>query len=385
MARIIVKARYLKQTRKQTPGGYARYIATREGVAKIDDSAKFSKPRDRDTTYADYIATRPGAEKVGKHGLFTDAGVEVDLDKVSDELNNFKGTVWTLIVSLKRADAGLVGFDTGERWRNMVRANRNELAKSFRIRPSALQWYGAFHDESYHPHIHLIVYDKENRGYLSKDGIESIKSTFAHVIFQDEMLSIQNEKTGYRDRLRARSKEEIEAIAKQITDGCGNNLVLQAMLLDLNKRLGNHKGKKVYGFLHRNDRALVDSIVDQIEKIPAVKELYDLWYEKQEELKHIYSESDLPRLPLSSNPEFKTIRNAVIKAADSLDARALSAVSGSSETPAYLAASVTRLLNNVSRIFEDKFKDNPDSTPKVDIKLRRQILEKEAAHGIKHG
>lgn len=26
---------------------------------------------------------------MGKHGLFTDGGVEVDLDKVSEELNNY--------------------------------------------------------------------------------------------------------------------------------------------------------------------------------------------------------------------------------------------------------------------------------------------------------
>ena len=89
MARIVVKVKYLKPTQKRTPGRYARYIGTREGVAKIDDSAKFHEPRERDTTYADYIATRPRAERIGQHGLFTDAGVEVDLDKVSDELNNF--------------------------------------------------------------------------------------------------------------------------------------------------------------------------------------------------------------------------------------------------------------------------------------------------------
>lgn len=380
MARIIVKARYLKSTRKKTPGGYAKYIATRDGVAKIDDSAKY-----RDTTYADYIATRPGVEKTGKHGLFTDAGVMVDLDKVSEELNSFKGTVWTLIVSIRREDAGMVGFDTGERWRNMVRANRNELAKSFRIRPSALQWYGAFHDESYHPHIHLIVYDKENRGYLSKDGIESIKSTFAHVIFQDEMLNIQNEKTERRDRLRARGKDEINAIASRITDGCESNTALQYMLLDLSGRLKARKGKKVYGYLTRQDRALVDSIVDQIEKIPAIKELYDLWYEKQDELRHIYSEMDLPRLPLSSNPEFKTIRNAVIKAAAGLDAQTAPSLKMRNGSPVYLATAVTGLLGNVSKIFEDKFKDNPEHVPKADLKLRRQILEKDEAHGIKHG
>ena len=421
MARLIVKVKYLKPTPKRTPGRYARYIGTRDGVDKIDDSSKFHEPRERDTTYAEYIATRPRAEKVGQHGLFTDAGVEVDLDKVADELNNFRGTVWTVIASIKRKDAEQLGFETGERWRNMVRSNRDELAKSFKIRPSSLQWYGAFHNESYHPHIHLIVYDKENRGFIDKDGIEKIKSTFAHVIFQDEMLSIQDEKTNRRNELRLRGKDEIEEIIKRINEGQENNILLRAMLLDLSKRLKNHKGKLVYGYLNKSDKYVVDRIIDQIEKIPAVKELYDLWYEKQEELQRIYSESTPVRMPLSVNPEFKTIRNAVINAASELNLinetqvfpdeediyginvpeednmqyiecysenklHNMSHVDGyQSFEPTYLSTSVSRLLNHVSRIFQDKFSDNPDHTPKVDIKLRRKIDEKEQAHGIKHG
>ena len=39
----------------------------------------------------------------------------------------------------------------------------------------------------------------------------------------------------------------------------------------------------------------------------------------------------------------------------------------------------------ISKIFRDKFNDNPDHVARVDIKLRRKILEKEEAHGIKHG
>ena len=390
MARIIVKASYLKPTRKQTPGQYAKYIATRDGVAKIDDSAKYSEPRERETTYADYIATRPGAEKMGKHGLFTDGGVEVDLDKVSEELNNYKGTIWTLIVSIRREDAQRLGFEVGERWRDMVRAKRDELAKDFKIRPSTLQWYGAFHNESYHPHIHLIVYDKENKGYLDKNGIEDIKSMFAHVIFQDEMLSIQNEKSERRDMLRTVGKDEIEGIIRRINDGEYNNMLLRAMLMNLHDRLEKHKGKKVYGYLSKNDRLLVKKIVDQIEQIPAVKELYDLWYEKQEELRRMYSETLVPRVPLSENPEFKTIRNAVIKAAENLGGAQSSAdeetdnKSHQDYEPDYMALAVTRLLNNISRIFQDKFNDNPDHTNKVDIKLRRKILDKDEAHGIKH-
>lgn len=423
MARLVVKVKYLKPTQKQTPGKYAQYIGTRDGVAKIDDSAKYHDPRDRDTTYADYIATRPRAEKVGKHGLFTDAGVEVDLDKVSDELNNFKGTIWTVIVSIKREDAEMLGFDIGERWRNMVRANRDELAKNFKIRPSSLKWYGAFHNESYHPHIHLIIYDKDNRGYLDKDGIEKIKSAFAHVIFQDEMLNIQCDKTDRRDKLRLRGKDEIEAVINRINEGHENDSTLNSMLMELHRRLLKHKGKKVYGYLSKHDKELVNKIVDHIEKIPEIKELYELWYEKQEELRRMYSDTLIPRVPLSENPEFKTIRNAVVRAADNLVNQFPNSSTSSDDeedivgidideddfistqkhlqnaacaikqpvyekpqdNPVYVSTAVTRLLNNVSRIFQDKFQDNPEHVSKVDIKLRRKLLEKDEAHGIKHG
>lgn len=387
MARIIVKATYLKPTQKRTPGKYARYVATRDGVAKIDDSYKYHEPRSRDTTYADYIATRPRAEKMGKHGLFTDAGVEVDLDKVAEELNNFKGTIWTIIVSIRREDAEMTGFDIGERWRNMVRANRDELAKSLKIRPSSMLWYGAYHNESYHPHIHLIVYDKENRGYLDKKGIEKIKSDFAHVIFQDEMLNIQNEKTERRNRLREVGKDEIEAIASRISDGNENNVVLQAMLMDLHERLKRHKGKKVYGYLNKSNRALVKDIVDQIESIPAVKELYSLWYDKQEELRRIYSETLIPRVHLSENPEFKTIRNAVIKAATSLYDResTLQSVGAVDDANMQWMTTVSSLLYSISKTFQNKFNDNPEHVLELDVKLRRRTIEKEEAHGLKHG
>ena len=39
MAKLVTKFKYLKPGKKKK-GGYARYIATREGVEKIDDSQK---------------------------------------------------------------------------------------------------------------------------------------------------------------------------------------------------------------------------------------------------------------------------------------------------------------------------------------------------------
>ena len=42
MARLVTKFKYLKPDQKKPIGGYATYIATREGVEKIDESFKLA-------------------------------------------------------------------------------------------------------------------------------------------------------------------------------------------------------------------------------------------------------------------------------------------------------------------------------------------------------
>ena len=42
MPRLVTKFKYLKPGARQSRGGYAKYIATREGVEKLDDSQKFA-------------------------------------------------------------------------------------------------------------------------------------------------------------------------------------------------------------------------------------------------------------------------------------------------------------------------------------------------------
>ena len=272
---------------------------------------------------------------------------------------------------------------------------------------SDLKWYCAYHDESYHPHIHLIIYDKSNKAYLGKKGIEALKSTFAHAIFKDEMYSIQNEKSDIRDRLRLKGKDEINEIISRFEAGALADKKLELMLVDLASRIRRHKGRLAYGYLSKDDKKLVDSIVDEIGKIPAVAECYELWYEKQEELSRYYKSQMPKRLALSANPEFKSLRNVVLKAACEMsipETEDLADKIASEEErneqqkrreqvrndqhhypePMGVGLVITRLCNNVSRIFREQFKDNPESVQKVDRKLRSKILEKDQAHGIKH-
>ena len=249
-------------------GGYAKYIATREGVEKIDDSQRHAPatikqqelimrilrdfPDAKESheyedyrrektignasefitcaleenmdqvadskTYADYIATRPRAERFGSHGLFTDDGVQVQLNKVSQELNEYTGHVYTTILSLRREDAARLGFDNGSRWRDFLRGQTQTISENMKIPMDHLRWYAAYHDEGYHPHIHMIVYSSvPGEGYLSDKGIEKMRSSFARDIFTQDMLHIYEKQTQYRDRLREQGRESVAEIVDQIT------------------------------------------------------------------------------------------------------------------------------------------------------------------------
>ena len=329
MPRLVTKFKYLKPNARQSRGGYVKYIATRDGVEKLDDSRKFAPatakqrkliasllhdfPDSREMfeyedymknqtigaasefitraiednagqalsskTYADYIATRPRAERFGSHGLFTDDGVQVNLEKVSQELNDYGGNVYTIIISLRREDAERLGFDSGSRWRDMLRTQTQALAENLKIPLEHLKWFAAFHNESHHPHIHLLAYSAvENEGYLTKKGVQKLRSEFAKDIFAQDLHCIYEQQTEFRDELRAQSREKVAELVAQIKSGLVFDPQLQPMLLELAERLKRHKGKKLYGYLSAGTKKLVDEIVDQLAQDNRLAALYDLWF-----------------------------------------------------------------------------------------------------------
>lgn len=129
--------------REQTVGNASEFISM--AIEENLDTVANTK------TYADYIATRPRAERFGSHGLFTDEGVEVQLSKVSQELNAYKGNVYTAILSLKREDAARLGFDSGGRWRDFLRGQTQTLAENLKIPiPNLMKRLEAIWEISYH-------------------------------------------------------------------------------------------------------------------------------------------------------------------------------------------------------------------------------------------
>lgn len=362
MAKLVTKFKYLKPG-SNSAGKYLKYIATREGVEMIDNSKKYApatvkqkqfiekmlldfpdatesleyadyiaKPNrinaselisrtiennidviSDSKTYADYIATRPRTQKFGSHGLFTDDGVAINLSKVSEELNNHNGNVWTMIVSLHREDAERLGFNRGERWRDMLRTQVEQLSTNLKIPMKNLRWYAAFHNESHHPHIHLIAYSVvENEGYLTKQGIERMRSSLASDIFQQDLISVYEKQTEHRREIKESSKDIMDKIISEINSGVYDNPLLEEKLLQLSKRLSRTSGKKVYGYLKSDVKSLIDSIVDLIADDERVSKLYDLWYENKLNIIRTYTDEMPDKIPLSQNKEFKSIKNMVI-------------------------------------------------------------------------
>lgn len=366
MPRIIMKSPYIKPNSKTHIGNYISYIATRDGVEMADSTQKFmeatsvqkkiinkllidypdskdlyeyqdylDKPNrgnadelilriaeahaelfgDREK-YISYIAQRPRVEKISSHGLFTDGGVPIVLSNVQKEVAESKSNVWTHIISLKREDAERLGYNNAKAWMNLIRSQRNMIAENMKIAPENFRWYAAFHNEGHHPHIHMIAYStKPNEAYLTEKGIENIKSNLAKVIFRQDLISIYQKQTEHRDRLRAEARDIVEDLVSKINSEIYISASIQHKLLELADRLSKTKGKKVYGYLKPDVKAIVDSIVDELANDNRIKKLYDLWYEQKENTIRTYTDEIPDRIPLAQNKEFKSIKNAIIKEA----------------------------------------------------------------------
>lgn len=366
MAKIILKSPYLKPNAKVHIENYIRYIATRDGaepaknstntipafktqkklvdkLVKIYPDSKelfeyedyLSHPTrenadelimriaemhselfgDREK-YVKYIAERPRVEVISSHGLFTDEGVPIILSDVAKEAAESESNIWTHIISLRREDAERLGYNCADEWMNLIRANRNMIARNMKIAPENFRWYAAFHNESHHPHVHMIAYSTNpNEAYLTKNGIREIKSTLAKQIFRQDLISIYEKQTEYRDELKANSREVIEKIISKINSDVYDNPKLEEILLNLADRLSKTSGKKVYGYLETDVKAIIDSIVDEFAADERISTLYDLWYEQRESVIKTYTDELPERVSLSQNKEFKSIKNAVTQEA----------------------------------------------------------------------
>ena len=371
------------------------YIATRDGVELLDENA--------DSIYMRYIATRPRAERHGEHGLF---GAEdaVDLEKTMDELKEHEGNVWTIIYSLRREDAARLGYDNAASWRALLRSKQADFAEAMQIPPSQLRWYAAFHDEGDHPHIHMMLWsDDPKYGFLRKDKLLHLQSILMNMIYVDELKEVYIKKDiAYKDVTEA-ARETMRRIVDRLESVENPPEAIQQKLLELALEMRTVTGKKQYGYLKKPLKDKVDSIVDELEKLPEVAAYYAVWNDLRDTLEGYYKSKPRQHNPLSQQKEFRAIKNAIIQEAERLRCQLEESSAQTSANPLltdehispitsqfarlpseYLLNSTVRLFHQMVQIFRDNAA--PPSNPmgiRIDSKRRKKLMQKRAAMGHK--
>ena len=392
MSKLIQKAGFLNPKRA---GRYMNYIATRDGVELLDENA--------DSIYMHYIATRPSAEKHGEHGLF---GAEdaVDLEKTLGELKAHEGNVWTIIYSLRREDAARLGYDNAASWRALLRSKQADFAEAMQIPPLQLRWYAAFHDEGDHPHIHMMLWsDDPKYGFLRKDKLLHLQSVLTNMIYADELKEVYVQKDiAYKDVTEA-ARAAMRRIIDQLESVENPPESIQKKLLELALELRTVSGKKQYGYLKKPLKDKVDSIVDELEKLPEVAAYYAVWNDLRDTLEGYYKSKPRQHNPLSQQKEFRAIKNAIIQEAERLRCQLEESSAQTSANPLltdehissitsqfarlpseYLLNSTVRLFHQMGKIFRDNAA--PSSNPmgiRIDSKRRKKLIQKRLALGHK--
>ena len=167
---------------------------------------------------------------------------------------------------------------------------------------------------------------------------------------------------------------------------------------------------------------MVDSIVDELEKLPEVAAYYSVWNGLRDTLEGYYKNRPRQHNPLSQQKEFCAIKNAIIQEAERLrqqidqawtaseqetsqeeeafseetstdastnptlvDENTSSTASHSARLPSeYLLNSTVRLFHQMGQIFRDNAA--PPSNPmgiRIDSKRRKKLMQKRLAMGHK--
>ena len=373
-----------------------------------------------ENSYLKYIATRPGAEKHGAHGLFG-RRENTNLTAAMHDLTAHNGNVWTIIYSLHREDAERLGYNNAAAWRKLLVSQQNKFAEAFHVPVSALHWYAAYHDADTHPHIHMMIWTDQET-VLKRDAVVKLRSAMTNSIFQAELENLYIRKDAAYEDVTEAARAVMHDLVDRMETVSELPVSIQQKLLELATELRTVGGKKQYGYLKKPLKDKVDSIVDELEKLPEVAAYYSVWNGLRDTLEGYYKNRPRQHNPLSQQKEFRAIKNAIIQEAERLrqqmeqartaseqkssqdeepstektsteasanptlaDENTSSPTSCSARLPSeYLLNSTVRLFHQMGQIFRDNAA--PSSNPmgiRVDSKRRKKLMQKRLAMGHK--
>ena len=131
MPKIIFTSRYLRDAPPEQLGNYVKYIGTREGVEKIDESKG-------------HLPATAAQKK-----LIVQLLRDLPKARAMLEYEDYR------LHPTRRNASEFIS--TALEWKMDLLSKRAMFCKQMKIDSENLRWYAAFHNESYHPHVHVMV------------------------------------------------------------------------------------------------------------------------------------------------------------------------------------------------------------------------------------
>lgn len=186
--------------------------------------------------------------------------------------------------------------------------------------------------------------------------------------------------TNLRDRLKRESREEIEKLFAKIRESYAPTTEIEMLFLKLVSQLKTCKGRKQYGYLPKEVKDTVNRIVAELAKDDDIAKLNLEWNKVNREKLSLYFEKKGPDVALEDNPEFRSIKNIIVRSAT-----LAMKIMGAEPTPNYDVGSamksvVSALCKLISKSYDKKI---ALLNTQIDSKLRSKIEQKKAAHGLK--
>lgn len=287
------------KTKVSRDGAHLRYIATRPGA----ELAVNERGSADDMTYARYVAERPGST-----GLFGPEG-PADLAAAMAEVSGRKhGVAWRVGLSLREDDARMLGMVGAAKWQDLTRRAVAQFARAANVRPEHLRWYAAHHAEPGHPHVHILLWLRDEartrRGALTRPELRDLRRGAAQELYGPLRAQLAAEKTAARQALVSAGRDLLArraALELQVADPVGERLAprfqradlqeLQAKVRAMASQMPGH-GRAALAYMPEPAKAEARATADWILSRPAMAQALADMERTVREMTALYSQRE---------------------------------------------------------------------------------------------
>ena len=261
---------------------HARYIATREGVARAEED------NPDPTIHARYLDERPGST-----GLFgPDPTCPPPLDAVQAEVSA-RPWHWQAVISLREEDATALGLRAPPDWRDLARRVMPQFALHAGVPEGDLRWVGAVHRKVGQPHVHLLAWLADGapprQPRLQRAELRDIRRMIARELYGPMRAQLAAERTAQRDLLVAAGRYnltllrrvDLEAQAESPTGGALPPAFSRTDMTELGHRIVAlsaqlpHHGRLALAYMPPAIRDEARAVADWILSRPALASAID--------------------------------------------------------------------------------------------------------------